>query len=331
MGHSESEPLTKENLVVLITGCSTGLGYALAESFSKGQGMKTSLEPLSAFGVICLPLDVTDEDSVRSCFKEIEARVGRISVVINNAGISRFGPVAEQPLAEFQEVLNANLFGVVRVIQYSIPLMTDRGGLIINVGSVTSELTTPFSAAYSSSKAALLAVTNAMRMELQPFKTCVTYAMAGSIKSNVGVNSAGGSRFDIYSSSGSLYNKWSTSISERAVLSQGKYSMSPTKVSNSFLRVIRRPECYGSWVCCKRFSAGQQTPCSPGLTSSAVIDVAINNAAEKLFGLLEISGGAETSAEDKDLIGKPLLKRDKSCKRGFEALPSSIWQAQMNH
>lgn len=274
MGDSESEPLTKEESVVLvwlwlplkvvlllsyirkispflqITGCSTGLGYALAENFSKGQGMKviatarqvTSLAPLSAFGVICLPLDVTDEESIKTCFKEIEGRVGRISVVINNAGISRFGPVVEQPLAEFQEVLHANLFGVVRVVQYSIPLMMDRGGLVINVGSVTSQLTTPFSAAYSSSKAALLAVTNAMRMELQPFKICVTYAMAGSIKSNFGVNSAEGSRFDIYSSSGSLFKKWSTNISERAVLSQGKYSMPPEKVAKSFLRVIRRFE-----------------------------------------------------------------------------------------
>ena len=237
-------------LLVQITGCSTGLGYALAESFSKSQGMKViatarqvaSLGPLSAFGVICLPLDVTDEESVRSCFKEIEARVGMISVVVNNAGLSRFGPVTEQPLAEFKEVLDTNLIGAVRVIQYSIPLMKDRGGLIINVGSVTSQLTTPFSAAYSSSKAALLAVTNAMRMELQPFKICVSYAMAGSIKSNFGVNSAGGSRFDIYKSSTSLYSKWSDKISERAVLSQGKYSMPSEKVTNAFLRVIRRYE-----------------------------------------------------------------------------------------
>lgn len=233
-----------------ITGCSTGLGYALAESLSKVQGMKviatarqvTSLGPLSAFGVTCLPLDVTDEESVRSCFKEIEARVGMISVVINNAGLSRFGPVIEQPLAEFQEVLDTNLIGAVRVVQYSIPLMKERGGLVINVGSVTSQLTTPFSAAYSSSKAAFLAVTNAMRMELQPFKICVSYAMAGSIKSNFGVNSAGGSRFDIYTSNESLYSKWSDKISERAVLSQGKYSMPSEKVANSFLRVIRQYE-----------------------------------------------------------------------------------------
>lgn len=185
-------------------------------------------------------LDVTSPDSCQECFEYIRRAYGYLSCVINNAGLSRFGPVAEQSIEEeFMTVFSTNVFGAVRVVQYAVPLMLQKGGLILNIGSVTSFLTTPWSAAYSSSKAALLNVTSAMRQELAPFGIDATFAMAGAIKSNFGNNSAM-SDFSRYDTVTSLYQPYANAISQRAFLSQGKDAVPAEAVSEDVWRVIQR-------------------------------------------------------------------------------------------
>lgn len=142
-----------------------------------------SLDHLAAFGISCLSMDVTDDDSVKNTVGQIMQSVGRVDVCINNAGMSALGPIVEQPLSEVRQVLETNLIGVIRVNQVVVPAMAARGrGLIVNVGSVTCQMTTPWSAAYSGSKAALLAVTDALRLEVKPFGIGVTYVVAGAMK-----------------------------------------------------------------------------------------------------------------------------------------------------
>ena len=142
-----------------------------------------SLDHLAGFGIQCLSMDVTEDTSVKHAVGEVMGNLGRIDVCINNAGMSSIGPIVEQPLAEVQKVLETNLVGVIRVNQSIVPAMATRGrGLIVNIGSVTCQMSTPWAAIYSGSKAALLAVTDALRLEVQPFGIGVTYVVAGSMK-----------------------------------------------------------------------------------------------------------------------------------------------------
>ena len=136
-----------------------------------------ALDHLASLGIMCVSLDV------KNAVAEVVDTQGRLDILINNAGCSCIGPIAEQPLSEVTKVMETNLYGVIRVTQAVVPIMVNHGsGLIINIGSVVSQLSTPWSAAYSASKAALLAVTDALRLEVKPFGIGVTYVIAGAIE-----------------------------------------------------------------------------------------------------------------------------------------------------
>jgi 1-acylglycerone phosphate reductase len=177
-------------MLIQITGCSSGLGEALALTLHTAnfQVVATarrleSIDHLASMGIQCLSLDVTNDESVKTAIYEIVNTQGRLDILINNAGCSAIGPCVEQPLDEFKKVMETNLYGVVRVTQAVVPVMVTHGyGVVINIGSVVSQLTTPWSSAYSSSKAALLAFSDALRLEVQPFGIGVTYVIAGAIE-----------------------------------------------------------------------------------------------------------------------------------------------------
>jgi len=142
-----------------------------------------SLASLAALGIHCATVDVTSNESVATAVESILKQEGHIDILINNAGVSRIGPIVEQNISEIEDVFNTNVLGVVRMVQAVAPAMASRGrGLVVNIGSVTSQMTTPWSGAYSSSKAALRSLSDALRLELLPFKIMVTYVMAGMIR-----------------------------------------------------------------------------------------------------------------------------------------------------
>lgn len=178
------------HFVVQITGCSSGLGEALALALHNANfhvvataRRLEAVDHLAALGIECLRLDVTDDESVKLAVSKIVDTNGRLDILINNAGLSAIGPIAEQPLSEVSRVFEANVLGVIRVTQAAVPIMANQGsGLILNIGSVVSQLSTPWSAAYSASKAALLCVTDALRLETKPFGIGVTYVTAGAIE-----------------------------------------------------------------------------------------------------------------------------------------------------
>ncbi|KAL4549026.1 hypothetical protein Ndes2526B_g04081 [Nannochloris sp. 'desiccata'] len=237
-----------ERPVVLITGCSSGLGEALALTLhtSNFQVVATArrlatVDRLAALGIQCLSLDVTDDESVKNAVSEIVKTQGRLDILINNAGLSAIGPIAEQPLSEVSKVIEANLFGVIRVTQAAVPIMAKQGyGLILNIGSVVSQLSTPWSAAYSASKAGLLAVTDALRLEVKPFGIGVSYVIAGAIESALANNTTAGAEFERYETDSSLYSHWSTSIRMRAHMSQGDSAVPATKAAGQILAVINK-------------------------------------------------------------------------------------------
>lgn len=147
---------------VLITGAGGGIGRALVARFTAAGWTVHASERKSA----TLPLDVTDDASVLAA----RAQVGVPDVVINNAGLGLLGPMAELPDEVLARQYDVNVRGLARVTRAFAPTMARRGhGRIINVGSLAGVLTLPWFGAYSATKYAVEAVSDALRLELAPF------------------------------------------------------------------------------------------------------------------------------------------------------------------
>ena len=182
---------------VLITGCSTGIGKALAESLhNKGYKViasarsESKLAPLAELGIVNLPLDVTLAESIASAIQSIEQQGLNVDILINNAGYGAMGPLAEMPTEELEKQFATNVYGPVNMVRACLPMLRQsKQPLIVNIGSVSGILVTPFSGAYCATKAALHALSDALRMELAPFGIDVMTVMPGAIESEFG-NSA---------------------------------------------------------------------------------------------------------------------------------------------
>ena len=133
-----------EKQVVLVTGCSTGIGRALAlelaarghRPFATARRLE-SIADLAAAGIETLSLDVNDPASTKAAVETVVARAGQIDVLINNAGINYFGPILETPLEQVRDVFQTNVVGLLGVTQAVFPHMASRkSGRIVNVGSV---------------------------------------------------------------------------------------------------------------------------------------------------------------------------------------------------
>ncbi len=214
-----------KDLVVLITGCSSGIGRALAEEFSaRGHRVfatarsQDSLADLESERVRTAELDVTDGDSIANAVAGCLEWAGRIDMVVNNAGYALVGPISELDLGDIRTQFETNVFGLVAVAQAAIPSMVkSRRGRIVNIGSVSGLTTSPFGGAYSATKAAVHMISDAMRMELAPFGVEVITIQPGSIQSSFGVRAAVDvDRFQ----EGSLYSPLEDQIQERAAMSQ---------------------------------------------------------------------------------------------------------------
>jgi NAD(P)-dependent dehydrogenase (short-subunit alcohol dehydrogenase family) len=163
--------------VVLITGCSSGIGKAAALSFAKA-GFVTyatarsveTLEDLRAQGCYTLQLDVTDEDSMKAAVQTIENKHGSVDVLVNNAGYGLNGPVEELDMKSVRQQFETNVFGLVRLSQLVLPRMRRKDwGRIINIGSVGGTFTAPGAGAYHASKWAVESFNDALRFEVKPF------------------------------------------------------------------------------------------------------------------------------------------------------------------
>ncbi|WP_448218426.1 SDR family oxidoreductase [Endozoicomonas sp. 2B-B] len=213
---------------VLITGCSSGIGLALALELDQ-RGYKVwatarkleSIKHLSDRSIRTAELDVTDENQVGRILKEIQEEEGKLDVLINNAGYGGMGAVAELPREELLKQFETNVFAPVLLANKVIKKMcTNKEGTIINIGSVSGEVTTPFSGLYCASKAAFNAFSDAMRMELQPFGIRVLTVLPGAIKSRFAENA--NEALDRVFSEDSLYFPIEEGVRARANASQDR-------------------------------------------------------------------------------------------------------------
>lgn len=182
---------------VVITGASSGIGRACAlhmdqlgwrvfagvrketDAVSLRADASARLQPLS--------LDVTDVRSIQQARAAVEAAVEDrgLSGLVNNAGIPYGGPVEFLELDEVRKTFEVNLFGVIAMTQAFLPALRQGRGRIVNISSISGWVASPFLSPYSTSKFALEALSDALRVELQPWKIQVAVVEPGAIKTPI--------------------------------------------------------------------------------------------------------------------------------------------------
>lgn len=178
---------------IVITGASTGIGEACAIYLDKlgyqvfaGVRKKIdgdALRKKTSKQLIPIFLDVTEETSIRTAVNTINEILGTVKLVglINNAGIAIAGVLEFLPLAELRKQLEVNVIGQIAVTQAFLPLLRKNQGRIINISSKSGKISFPFLGAYCASKFALEALTDALRVELQPWGIQVSLIEPGII------------------------------------------------------------------------------------------------------------------------------------------------------
>ncbi|WP_241299641.1 oxidoreductase [Burkholderia stabilis] len=181
--------------IMLITGVSSGFGRALAqEALAAGYTVVGTVrsaqaardfEALSAHAAFARVLDVTDFDRIDGLVAEIEANVGPVDVLVNNAGYGHEGIMEEAPLAEMRRQFDVNVFGAVAMMKAVVPSMrARRRGRILNITSMGGHVTMPGIAYYCGSKFALEGISETLGKELAPFGVAVTAVAPGSFRTD---------------------------------------------------------------------------------------------------------------------------------------------------
>ncbi|WP_313065173.1 oxidoreductase [Achromobacter animicus] len=180
---------------LLITGVSSGFGRALAEEALaaghrvvgtvRGEPARLAFESLSPGAAIGRVLDVTDFDAIDGVVADIEASVGAIDVLVNNAGYGHEGVMEESPLPEMRRQFDVNVFGAVAMMKAVLPFMRQRRrGHILNITSMGGHITMPGIAYYCGSKFALEGISEALGKEVQPLGIAVTAVAPGSFRTD---------------------------------------------------------------------------------------------------------------------------------------------------
>jgi NAD(P)-dependent dehydrogenase (short-subunit alcohol dehydrogenase family) len=172
------------NHVAAITGAGSGIGRAIAEGYAREgariaildadpEGARETQRLIASAGGAAdvFILDVTDREKAHQVADEVAAKVGRVSVLVNNAGINRRNPFTADAAAVFKDwddIISINVMGVFNVTHAFLPQLRETKGRVVNIGSIQSfvHVRTPNSAAYTTSKHGVLGFTKALAAEL---------------------------------------------------------------------------------------------------------------------------------------------------------------------
>lgn len=181
---------------VLISGASSGIGMVLSLELGR-QGYKVyagvrnpkdadALRSQAAGQITPVILDVTLPETIATTCRQVSDQTdGELFCLINNAGISISGAMEFMPLQDFRQQLEVNLVGQLALTQACMPLLRKGSGRIIFVSSVEGRLVTPFNGPYGISKAALIAMADALRLELAPWKIPISVLIVGSVQTPI--------------------------------------------------------------------------------------------------------------------------------------------------
>jgi len=178
---------------VVITGAAAGIGAATArmlaaEGFTVFAGVHRHPGELEGLrGVRVVPLDVTDPASVRAAVEAITDEVGTrgLQAVVNNAGVIVHGPQELLPDAELRRQFEINTFGPVTVTRHCLPLLRAGRGRVVNISAPTARIPLPFMGPIGASKAALASLSDALRLELTPWRIPVAVVEPGGTATEI--------------------------------------------------------------------------------------------------------------------------------------------------
>lgn len=175
--------------VVLVTGASSGIGYACASYLHsrafRVYGASRSIHLCSDIDFERLAMDVADDASVEAAIALVVEREGRIDALVNAAGFGIAGAVEDTSIDEARRQFESNFFGVMRACNVVLPILRrQQSGVIINISSIAGRCAVPFQALYSASKFAVEGFTEALRMESKPFGVRVVLVEPGDFKTN---------------------------------------------------------------------------------------------------------------------------------------------------
>jgi len=179
----------------LVTGSSTGIGYATALELARGGHtvVATMRNPAGApelkqqadrqsLPITVVAMDVNSDESVAAGFAEAERTCGPLDVLVNNAGVGRGGAIEDVSIAQFRDTMETNFFGALRCIKTVMPGMRQRrSGCIVNITSVAGRLASAAQGSYCSSKFALEALSEVLAQEARLFGIRVAIVEPGVI------------------------------------------------------------------------------------------------------------------------------------------------------
>jgi len=187
MTYIDPRTLTK---TALLTGASSGIGKAAALALAKAGyrviGTSRKAKPGEVRdGIRMIACDVTSDDSVSDAVELAQAELGRIDLLVNNAGIGITGAAEESSMAQVHALFETNVHGVVRVTNAVLPMMrSQREGRILNVGSALGFIPAPFSAHYSATKHAIEGYSESLDHEVRGFGVRVSVIEPAATKTS---------------------------------------------------------------------------------------------------------------------------------------------------
>lgn len=245
---------------VLITGASTGIGRASAllldrsgyVVFAGVRNMEVGqqLRDGASKRLSLVLLDVTNPDQIANAVKSVQKSLGPdtgLFGLVNNAGICVAGPTEFLPIDILRDHLEVNVIGHIAVTQAFLPLIRTGNGRIINIGSPTGRFSLPYLGAYSGSKHAMVALTDALRIELRPWKIPVSVVEPGTVETPMWEKSTAKSHsiieVDLPAAARDLYKETTSSV-DRVMDNGRKRAIFPDDVAAVVLKAItaKRPK-----------------------------------------------------------------------------------------
>jgi NAD(P)-dependent dehydrogenase (short-subunit alcohol dehydrogenase family) len=246
---------SKHEGVVLVTGASTGIGRATAllladNNFEVFAGVRRKIDgdrlradaKESPGRIRTVTLDVTKPRTIATAKAAVQRRAGRRGLVglVNNAGIAIAGPLEFIPLDEFRKQLEVNLVGQIAVIQEFLPLLRRGEGRIVNLASIGGRMVFPFNGPYHASKFGLEAISDALRVELQPWGIHVAVVEPGSVATEIwrrGKRTASRLRGKLPPQGEKLYGDALDSM-EKATLESADRAIPPEKAAEAIHKAL---------------------------------------------------------------------------------------------
>jgi NAD(P)-dependent dehydrogenase (short-subunit alcohol dehydrogenase family) len=232
----------------LITGCSTGLGRALAEAVigaghnavvtARDAAKVADLAAMAPERALAVALDVTKPPQVASAVRQAQERFGHVDVLVNNAGYGYRSAVEEGDDAEVRTLFETHFFGTVAMIKAVLPDMrARRSGAIVNISSIGATVTPVGSGYYAAAKAAIEGLSGSLRGELAPLGISVTVVEPGAFRTDF----AGRSLVE----SATFIEDYAETAGKRRKANDtmhGNQAGDPAKAGNAIIEAVESPE-----------------------------------------------------------------------------------------